>query len=105
MAVTRRTVAAVLFLESVNASLQAYGSVNSSPWTAESFGGDPDKLRSLREYVGHAVILSMGSGAIAGYVGQSWVPVLGAVGINLYLVWLYTRAAGRAIHRGSEDWS
>ena len=41
--------AALLFLSAVNETMQAYGTLNSSPWTAESFGADDRRAAALRE--------------------------------------------------------
>ena len=53
--------AAVLFLAAVNETMQAYGTLNSSPWTAESFGADDRRAKAMKEYVAHAVAFSMGA--------------------------------------------
>ena len=101
--------AAVLFLASVNETMQAYGTLNSSPWTAESFGADDRRAAALKEYVTHAVIFSMGAAAVAAYVAngkKATVAILaGAVGVNIYLVWLYTRACRRGRAAGSAGWA
>lgn len=102
-----RATASVLFLGGVYVSLDAMSTLNSSPWTAESFGGDPDKEDSLKEYIAHAIglstVCSIISGSIAG--PRLWIaPVLGAIIVNVYLFFLYRRAVKRAQERGSTDW-
>jgi hypothetical protein len=103
----KRGTAAMLFLGGVYVSLDAMSTLNSSPWTAESFGGDPEKEDSLKEYVCHALgvstALSLLSGSIAGQ-GLWWSPVLGTLLVNAYLFFLYMRAIRRARERGSTDW-
>ena len=102
-------IAALLFLAAINDTLQAYGTLNSSPWTAESFGADERRAKALREYVAHAVVFSMATSLIAAFVARgkkaTWAILLGAAGTNLYLVWLYMRASKRGKNAGSSNWS
>lgn len=101
--------AALLFLASVNETMQAYGTLNSSPWTAESFGADDRRAAALREYVTHAVVFSLFTGAVAAWVAQgakaTWAIMLGTVGVNAYLVWLYARASRRGREAGDAGWA
>lgn len=101
--------AAVLFLSAINETMQAYGTLNSSPWTAESFGADDRRAKALKEYVAHAVVFSMGTATIAAYLAESRKATLsiflGAAGVNVYLVWLYTRASRRGRDAGSAGWA
>ena len=102
-------VAALLFLAAINETMQAYGTLNSSPWTAESFGADDRRAKALREYVAHAVVFSMATSLIAAFVARgkaaTWAILLGAAGTNLYLVWLYSRASVRGKAAGSAGWA
>ena len=101
--------AAVLFLAAVNETMQAYGTLNSSPWTAESFGADDRRAKAMKEYVAHAVAFSMGAGVVAAWVAHgrraTWAIMLGTVGVNAYLVWLYLRASKRGRAAGSSGWA
>lgn len=101
---TRRMLAGLLFLEGSMYTLDAYSTLNSSPWTAESFGGDPQKADACLYYVRHAVVYSslftFASGAIAG----SYMPLIGSAANNTYLYWLYKRALRRARSSGSTTW-
>lgn len=101
--------AAVLFLGAVNETMQAYGTLNSSPWTAESFGADDRRAKAMREYVAHAVVFSMGTAAVAAWVANgrkaTWAILIGAAGVNVYLVWLYLRASKRGREAGSVAWA
>ena len=101
---TRRAIAGVLLLESFNTTLQAYGSLNSSPWTAENFGGDMKKNRSVREYVMHAIGVSMVMAAASSWTAQTPVPLLGSLAGNTYLWWIYQRALRRAEDDCSDGW-
>jgi hypothetical protein len=99
-----RGIAALLFLNGGMVVLDAYSTLNSSPWTAESFGGDPEKMKSLREYVTHAAVYSTANLAAAAIVSKSAFPLYAAVLNNAYLVYLYRRAARRGQASGSEGW-
>jgi hypothetical protein len=99
-----RGVSALLFLTAGMNVLDAYSTLNSSPWTAESFGGDPAKMASLRKYVGHAAGYSTIYCVAAGVVAGSWWPVFGALVNNAYLWWLYRGAAQRGAQTGSLGW-
>lgn len=104
----RQVGAAVLFLQAGMYTLDSYSTLNSSPWTAESFGGDPAKMKSLREYVTHAAVYSTAycvAAALLAPPGLKVYPILGSVINNAYLIWLYRRAAGRAQASGSSDWA
>ena len=102
-------VAALLFLAAINETMQAYGTLNSSPWTAESFGADDRRAAALREYVAHAVVFSMATGLIASYVARgkraTWAIIGGTVFVNAYLIWLYRRASERGRQAGSAGWA
>jgi hypothetical protein len=101
----QRQVGALLFLTAGMTTFDAYSTLNSSPWTAENFGGDPAKLRALREYVAHAVVFSMAFAVASSVLAGSLLPLVGAGVANVYLAWLYRRAAIRAQARGSTGWS
>lgn len=106
---TADAVAALLFLGAINETMQAYGTLNSSPWTAESFGADDRRAAALREYVAHAVVFSMLTGGMAAYIAQgrkaTYSIMGGTVLVNGYLVWLYARASRRGRAAGSSDWA
>jgi hypothetical protein len=63
----------------------------------------------LREYVTHAVIFSMLAGIVAAWVAhgaKATAAVLGGtIGVNVYLVCLYTRASKRGRAAGATDWA
>jgi hypothetical protein len=101
--------AALLFLGAINETMQAYGTLNSSPWTAESFGADDRRAAALREYVTHAVCFSLLTGGMAAYIARgpkATYSILGGVVLtNGYLVWLYTRACRRGRAAGDKGWA
>lgn len=100
-----RMAAAILFLQSSMEAMDVYSALNSSPWTAESFGSDPEKRRACQEYVWHGV------GVTTFYcVGAAWLarnpwPIIGGGLTAGYMFWLYHRALSRAQASGSKDWA
>jgi hypothetical protein len=96
--------AAILFVGSVNNAIDIFSATNSSPWTAENFGGDPDKVASLREYVAHAMILTGATNVVGAIVARSPWPLIGASLACGYMWWLYERAVKRGMQAGSTGW-
>jgi len=97
--------AAILFLQASTNAMDVFSAVNSSPWTAENFGGDQTKNASVREYVWHGIGLTVFYIGGASILARSWWPVLGG-GITLaYMYFLYTRALARGAARQSQDWA
>lgn len=101
-----KAAAAVLFLAAANITFQAYGTLNSSPWTTENVGADPAKVASMKGYVAQAVISSMAAAAVSAVIGDSAWPLIGAGLANAYLVAIYWRAAAKGSASGSkgEGW-
>lgn len=101
--------AAILFLQASMNTLDAYSTLNSSPWTAESFGADERRAKALKEYVGHAVGYSMLYAIAAAILARgpraTSAILAGAIITNVYLVYLYTRASKRGRAAGSNDWA
>ena len=99
-----RSVSAVLFLTAAMTTLDAYSTLNSSPWTSENFGADEYKAASSRGYVKHAIVFSTAySLASAMIAGNLW-PLAGSAIANAYLWWLYERALARGAAAGSKGW-
>jgi hypothetical protein len=105
---TKNALGAVLFMTSSMNTLDVYSTLNSSPWTAESFGADDRRSAALREYVTHAVIYSLAYAGASAWIVRGklgWWIILASVITNAYLVWLYTRASRRGREAGNEDWA
>jgi hypothetical protein len=102
---TGNVLGAVLFMQSAMMTLDAYSTLESSPWTAENFGADPIKAKSCREYMAHAVCYSMAYAVASAVISSSWWPIIGALVSNAYLVWLYLRALDRGKTTGSTGWA
>ena len=100
-----RVGAAILFLQASTNAMDVFSAVNSSPWTAENFGGDQTKNASVREYVWHGIGLTVFYIAGASILAKSWWPIVGG-GITLgYMYFLYSRALDRGAARQSQGWS
>jgi len=97
--------AALLAMQAVTMTLDTASALNSSPWTSENFGADPEKAASCREYVWHSVAVSMGMCAIASWISRSWVPLLAGGAASAYLWWIYERALARGATAGSGGWA
>lgn len=101
----RQGLAAVLFMNSAMMTLDAYSTFQSSPWTIENFGADPEKMAACKEYLGHAVGFSMAYAFGSAMIAHSAIPVVGALVSNGYLCWLYVRAMRRGAVAGSDSWA
>ena len=100
-----RAVGALLFMTSAMTTLDAYSTLNSSPWTAENFGADPEKAASCKEYISHAVVYSSAYAILSSVIAKSGWPIVGSAVSNAYLVWLYSRALKRGAVAGSGGWA
>lgn len=98
------TAAALLFITSLSNAIDIFSATNSSPWTAENFGGDPEKVASLREYVRHAIILTAVTNGIGAVVARNPWPLMGSAVACGYMYWLYERAVRRGMDAGSNGW-
>lgn len=98
-------IAAVLFMQSAMMTLDAYSTFLSSPWTSENFGADPNKTKSCKEYLTHAVCYSMAYAVASAILAGSYWPIAGAIITNGYLIWLYLRALDRGKVTGSTGWA
>lgn len=95
---------ALLFMGAVMVAMDCMSSLNSSPWTSETFGASPEKAASSREYVRHSVVVSGGLSVASAVIAKSWWPIIGVVATNAYLVWIYERALQRGEASGVEGW-
>lgn len=96
--------AATLFLIGYYEFFNLVGALNSSPWTAESFGGDPEKASSARRYVKHAIVNGAIASALGVLIGGTWWPLIGTGGAAAYTWWLYDKALTKAQATGSAGW-
>jgi hypothetical protein len=101
----RNVVGAILFLQAGTNVFDVYSALNSSPWTSENFGADPQKAKSCMEYVVHSMAWTTFYCGLAAYVAKSWWPIMGLVVANGYMFWLYRRALNRGAVAGSAGWA
>lgn len=100
-----RVASAILFIQASTNAMDVYSALNSSPWTAQSFGADPEKRKACMEYVYHSLgVTAFYSFAAAGLAGNVW-PLIGWAIAAAYMYWLYRRALNRAQAAGSTSWS
>lgn len=100
-----KKISALLFMQAGMIVLDAYSTLNSSPWTAESFGADQRRADALKEYVCHAAIYSSAYCIASAAIGETPWPLYGAAVNNAYLIWLYARASRRGREAGSDGWA
>jgi hypothetical protein len=106
--ITSEEVGGLFFLNSYMMTMDAYSTLESSPWTSENFGADPIKARSAKKYLVHAVVNSMGIATLGAVISQSkraWWGVVAAALANVYLIWLYLRALSAGAVAGSAGWA
>jgi hypothetical protein len=102
-AVPARMLGALLFITGYYEFFNLAGAFLSSPWTMESFGGDPGKNASARSYVRKTMVrgaLVSGTGAV---ISGVWWPLIGTAIAAGDLWWTYNGALARAGQTGSVD--
>lgn len=100
-----RTASAILFIQASTNALDVYSALNSSPWTAQSFGADPEKRAACMEYVMHSIGVTAFYAVAASLLARNPWPIIGMVIADAYMYWLYKRALDRAQDSGSTRWS
>lgn len=100
-----RVASAILFIQASTNAMDVYSALNSSPWTAQSFGADPEKRKACMEYVHHSLFVTAFYSGAAALLAKNWWPVVGWALASSYMYWLYKRALDRAQCSGSTDWS
>lgn len=98
-------ITALLLMGAWEATFNTWSTLESSPWTSENFGADQEKASSAKEYMVHAVVVSVAFGGLASYVSHSPWPIIGVLAADVYLIWIYLRALRRAVDTGSTGWS
>lgn len=101
---SQRALSALLFIQSSTNSLDVFSALNSSPWTAQSFGADPEKRAACMEYVHHSLGVTLFYSGAATLLSRNAWPMIGWVLASAYMYWLYKRALSRAMQSGSTDW-
>lgn len=77
----------------------------SSPWTSETFGGDPQKAASTMRYVWKSIAITevLGVGGIL--LAHNIAPLVATTLVSIYMWWTYTRAMQKAVAAGAETWT
>jgi hypothetical protein len=88
----KREVSALLFLAGCYIAFDAMSTINSSPWTHETFGTDPKKAESQQWYVKQAMMASLALSGASSAIGHTPLPLAGTLVADAYLWWLYRRA-------------
>lgn len=98
---------AIAFMVAAGESFNVMSAMNSSPWTAESFGGDDRKAKSCMEYVMWTAVVNFGIGLGGSLLSNpvSWWPLIGTTVVTIFAYWLYERAIKRAQAAGSTGWA
>lgn len=99
-----RAVSAILFIQASTNAMDVYSALNSSPWTAQSFGADPEKRKACMEYVHHSLGVTAFYAISASVLSKNWWPIIGWAIASAYMYWLYKRALNRAQESGSKSW-
>lgn len=99
-----RVASAILFIQASTNAMDVYSALNSSPWTAQSFGADPEKRKACMEYVHHSLGVTAFYSIAAAALAKNWWPIVGWAIASAYMYWLYRRALNRAQASGSTNW-
>lgn len=105
MADETTTASAGIFLMALAEAFNVYGALNSSPWTAENFGADPEKARSCRRYVLQADAVNVALGVGTSLIARNPWPLLGILLITVYMHWMYERALKKGAVAGTAGWA
>jgi hypothetical protein len=105
MADASTTSGAALTLMALAEGFNVYGALNSSPWTAENFGADPEKAKSCRHYVIQADVVNIALGIGTSLIAKSPWPLVGLLIITVYMHLAYERALKKGQVAGSSGWA
>jgi hypothetical protein len=97
-------IGAVLFINGYFEFFNLAGAFLSSPWTMESFGGDPGKNASARKYVRRTLVRGIAVSGVGVLISGMWWPLIGTsiAGVDLWLT--YNGALARSEASQSVAW-
>ena len=101
---TQAALAGVLILTAADAAFNAYGALNSSPWTVENTAGKKTMAKSSVKYVVIAGAANTGIGIVASLVtGEIW-PLVGTTAIVIFMSIVYAQARKKAVANKNDWW-
>jgi hypothetical protein len=83
---------------------EVFSAHTSSPWTSETFGGDPEKAASARKYVWKSIIASEVLGVGGWLLAGSPLPLVTVTLVCAYMWWVYDKALKKAVSDGPRQW-
>lgn len=89
---TNRGVQGLGFAAGIYLAYDCMSTLNSSPWTHQTFGGSPGKAESAQHYVRLAIVRSTALAALTSFIMGSAAPLLGATVANADLFYIYWKA-------------
>ena len=84
------------FAAGIYIAYDAMSTLNSSPWTHQTFGSDPSKKESAQHYVRLALLRSTALATLTSILMGSWAPLAGASVANADLYYVYWSAGRKA---------
>ena len=93
---TSRGVRGLGFAAGIYIAYDCMSTLNSSPWTHQTFGGDPGKAESAQHYVNQAIASSLALAALTSWLMGSWSPLVGCSVADAQLFYVYRRAGQKA---------
>jgi hypothetical protein len=97
---TNRGLFGLGFASGIYIAYDAMSTLNSSPWTHETFGGDPGKAESAQHYVRLALTRSAVLSGITSVLMGSPAPLIGAAAAGADLFYIYWKATEKATAGG-----
>jgi len=97
---TGRAVQGLGFAAGIYLALDAMSTLNSSPWTHETFGGNPGKAESAQRYVRLSIVTSTALAMMTSYLMGSLTPLAGSTVANVGLFYIYHQAKETAQGKG-----
>src|SRR5579863_1195837 len=88
------------FASGIYIAYDSMSTLNSSPWTHETFGGNPGKAASAQHYVRLAIVRSTALATLTSFLMGSITPLLGASVANADLFYIYHQAKLKAESKG-----
>jgi hypothetical protein len=101
---TKAALGGVLILTAADAAFNAYGALNSSPWTVENVAGDKAKAQTSVKYVYIAGAVNTGIGILASLItGELW-PLIGTTIIVIFMTMVYANARKNGVAKQASWW-